>query len=411
MRMAYLMSRYPAISHTFFLQEILGLRKLGFIIETASINPPDRARKTMLGSELEAADSTFYIKAHSGVQSVWIVLRTLLLRPGAFFRGLLFTLQLDPAHLSRSLFALFYFVEALILGSWMRQRRLERMHIHFSGAVATVGMIAAAAFRIPYSLTVHGPDEFFDQELCFLQMKVERADLVICISDYCRSQLMRIAPPEHWHKLHVARLGIEPAMFFLAPGTQPAGPIELLTVGRLVPAKGQLLLLQAVDRLRERGCFLNVRLAGDGPDRRSLEEFVRVRELGEQVTFCGALNHQQIRDALERTSIFVLPSFAEGIPVALMEAMAMRIPCISTYVAGIPELIRDEQDGLLVPAGSVDALASAIERLAGDPLLRERLAGAGQRRVLDDYNLPKNLHRLASVFSRSAVMPRDAQYA
>ncbi len=403
------MSHYPAISHTFFLHEVLGLRELGLEIETASINPPDRATDALPAKEAAEAASTFVIKRTPPLRALLIAAATLFRYPRAFLRGLVFALGLQSPSPLQLLYGVFYFVEALVLAHWMRRRDLRHLHIHFSGAVATVGMVAAYAFRFPYSLTVHGPDDFFNERQFSLKDKIERAAFVICISHYCRSQLMRIASPTHWDTMSVVRLGIRPELFPQRPVARAGGPMRIVTVGRLVPAKGQLLLLRALLLLRSRGLIVHLQLVGDGPDRGHLEAFVRTHALGQQVTFAGARNHDQTLQLLSTADICVLASFAEGIPVALMEAMAMGIPCISTFTAGIPELLHHEEEGLLVPAGSVDDLAAAIETLASSEQLRRRFSVLGRARVLEDYNLAVNLQLLAGTFAARLSAPTASQ--
>jgi glycosyltransferase involved in cell wall biosynthesis len=400
-RLLYLLSRYPGISHTFFLNEIRELRKRGFAVEVASINQPDRSRSSMPVAEIEEAESTFYVKSAGARRAAAIAAKTLLFRPWVFLRGLKAALRLGRWDLSATLYGLFYFVEALILGDWMRSRGHRHLHIHFCGPVATVGMLASMTWGFSYSLTVHGPDEFYDVEKFHLRQKVERARFILCISDFCRSQLMRIAPPEHWDKMRVVRLGVDPSVFSpMRPEPKPDHVLEILCVGRLVPSKGQLILLRACAILLLKGYPIRVRLVGDGQDRKHLEMFSEQNQI--PVVFEGAKSHDETRQLLGQADIFALASFAEGVPVALMEAMATEVPCVSTSIAGIPELIRDGLDGLLVPASSAEALAAALERLAEDPLLRRSLGLAGRKRVHDLYNLPENVALLASVFLENA---------
>jgi colanic acid/amylovoran biosynthesis glycosyltransferase len=398
-RLVYLLSRFPAVSHTFLLNEVRELRKLGFVIEVSSINQPDRPRSLMPETEAQEMSKTFYIKSTAASRAIWVVAKTFLLRPRVFLRGLSAALRLDCLDLGATLYALFYFVEALILGDWMLARNHRHLHIHFCGPVATVGMLASIAWGLPFSLTVHGPDEFFDVEKFYLRQKVERARFILCISDFCRSQLMRVTAPEHWHKMHVVRLGVDTQVFFPAQQVhQRDDALEILCVGRLVEAKGQLILLRACDMLLSRGYSFRVRLVGAGPERTQLEEFAVQK--GIPAVFEGARNHDETRQLLGRADVFALASFAEGVPVALMEAMAMEVPCVSTFVAGIPELIRDGFEGLLVPASSAEALALALQRLFDDPALRRSLGTAGGKRVFEFYNLSQNVSSLARVFSQ-----------
>jgi colanic acid/amylovoran biosynthesis glycosyltransferase len=397
----YLLSRYPAVSHTFFFQEIVGLRGLGMDIQVASINRTDRALEAMPVAEAEESRSVYYVKGTPLAQIAATLARVVVTWPGAVWRGLRFALGLQRFDFFQTGYAMFYLAEALLVGDWMRRKGIDHLHIHFCGPVATVGMIAGAAWDVPFSMTAHGPDEFFNQEEEFLAKKVAAASFVICISDYCRSQLMRILAPEEWGKLRVVRLGVRSGLADRAlqrvgeaQGDETRAELEILCVGRLVAAKGQRVLLEAFARLRAEGLALRLRYVGDGPDRVNLEGFARSAGLEGAVIFEGALNHDRALALVEQADLFVLPSFAEGIPVALMEAMALGVPCISTFVAGIPELIRHEQDGLLVPAGSVDELATAIAALAKDQSLRERFARSALQQVQTRYNLERNLGTL-----------------
>src|SRR5271155_5649834 len=361
-RMAYFLSRYPAISHTFFLKEILGLREIGFEIETASVNPPDRPTSQLPPREAAEARNTYYLKQIGAWGALYTLVTITFSHPKVVFRGLRAAASLGRWDLSLRIYALFYVVEAFLLGLWMYGRGLRHLHVHFGGAVSTVAMLAAEAWGFDYSMTIHGPEEFYEAEQCYLPRKIERAKFIFCISDFCRSQLMKYSHPDHWSKMHVVRLGVVTEEF--RPVSREAKvPLQIVCVGRLVAAKGQHILLQAFSRVRSKGQAVHLTYIGDGSDRTSLEREVAELQLGGDVTFCGALNHDQTREQIAKADIFALASFAEGIPVALMEVMAMGIPCVSTRIAGIPELIQDKVDGLLVPPSSVESFASAIESL------------------------------------------------
>jgi glycosyltransferase involved in cell wall biosynthesis len=395
-RLAYLLSRYPAVSHTFFLNEVRQLRDLGFDIDVASINEPDRMGTSLSALETEEAAETFYIKSVGATRAAAIAAKTLLSSPRVFMRGLMTALRLGRGGPIATIYALFYFAEALVLGDWMRLRKHHHLHIHFSGPVATVGMIASIAWRFPYSLTVHGPDEFYEVDKLYLRQKIENSSFIICISNFCRSQLMRTAGPEHWNKMHVVRLGVDTSFFSPRLRIQKTNcQVEILCVGRLVPSKGQLILLRAAEELTSKGYSLRVRLVGDGPDREHLEAFAK--QCATEVIFEGSKSHDEVQKLLAEADFFVLASFAEGVPVALMEAMAMEIPCVSTNIAGIPELIRDGLDGLLVPASSAESLATALQRLIDDPALRESLGTAAAIRAFEFYNLRENICTLAHI--------------
>jgi colanic acid/amylovoran biosynthesis glycosyltransferase len=397
-RLAYLLSSYPAISHTFFLNEITELRKLGFSIDVASINKPTWSPDMTCAQEASALETTFYIKEGNIAYILWTLLKIVLKNPGVVARGLRCALQLDGWNLPGTAYALFYFAEALLLGDWLRRRDHQHLHVHFGGPVATVGMLTSKTWLIPYSLMIHGPEEFYDVDKLYLRQKLKQAEFVFCISDYARSQIMKVSDPAHWGKLHVVRLGVDLRTFAPASRIDRVGAVEIICVGRLVADKGHMVLLGAFADLRRRGFPVILRLVGDGAARCTMEAFVTQEKLNHCVIFEGALNHEATRQKLGDSDIFVLASFAEGLPVALMEAMAMGIPCVSTFVAGIPELIRDGMDGLLVPPSSEQALSTALEHLITNADLRRKFAASGRERVRNLYDLGKNVLLLAKTF-------------
>jgi glycosyltransferase involved in cell wall biosynthesis len=408
--LAYLLSQYPAVSHTFILDEITGLRQLGFVIETASINLPATANP-ITPLETAEVESTFYVKKAGVLGAAKVLLQTLFTQPLVFFRGLIAAYSgtgLDP---HRLLFAVFYFAEALLIACWMQKRNLRHLHIHFGGSVSDVGRIAARALNVPYSLTIHGPDEFFNQQHFLLRQKSEQAAFTLFISDFGRGHMMRIVAPEHWPRLHVARLGVNTDLFAARNPRSIAMPVQILCVGRLVTAKGQRVLLQAAGLLAARDHALHITLVGDGPDAAALKKLSTSLGLDGSVHFVGSLTHSAIRNLLSEADVFVLPSFAEGIPVALMEAMATQLACVSTKSSGIPELITHDVDGLLVQPGSAEELADAIESLLTSPQLRARLGLAARQRVLSGYQQRDNLQRTAAIFRQyvPAQSPEQSQ--
>jgi glycosyltransferase involved in cell wall biosynthesis len=398
-RIGYLLSQYPAVSHTFFLQEVVGLRTRGVHIETASINRPDRPSSRLPQNEAAEARRTLYIKDDRH----WRMLRKLagvvVRRPLVVLRGLNAVRKVEGLTLRQRGFWLFYLAEALLVGRWMKKRRLDHLHVHFGGPVASVGMLASIAWKIPYSLTIHGPEELLDTKSYQLREKLAQAKFVFCISDFCRSQLYAITSPAEWSKFSVIRLGVDPLV--LTPPSRPNAfsmrneTLKLVCTGRMVPAKGHMILLEAIKLLRERGVDLQTVLIGGGPELAPLQNFVLRHNLADCVSFTKALSHPETLAHLRRADLFALASFAEGIPVALMEAMSLGLPCISTNIAGIPELIRSGVDGLLVPAGNPVALAQAIESVLSDHILRRSLGASARQRIINQYNLPLNQELLA----------------
>jgi glycosyltransferase involved in cell wall biosynthesis len=399
LRIAYLISQYPAISHTFILREVRTLRALGLEITVASINAPDRPPAQLTAAEREESSNTFYIKPAGLTGALTAHLHTLFTRPLGYLRGLWFALRLGKVDLQQILYGFFYFIEAVMLGRWMQQQQLTHVHVHIPMAAANVALIAKHTFPITFSITVHGPNEFYNTPGNYLPPKILDATFLCCISHFARSQLMMLTPPANWTKLELSRLGVDPTTFTPRPVDSQPNPIEILCVGRLVPVKGQSILITAVARLLAQGRTLRLRLVGDGPDRHNLEQQIQQSGFDEQIILAGAVNQDKILDFYHQADIFVLASFAEGIPVVLMEAMIMEIPCISTHITGIPELI-GSGEGLLVAPADVEALTEAIALLMDNPELRRTLGQAGRQKILQHYELQKNTKQLAEIFQR-----------
>ncbi|HTW79616.1 MAG TPA: glycosyltransferase family 4 protein [Terracidiphilus sp.] len=396
--LAYLVSQYPMLSMIFVLREVVQLRELGFRIDVASINSPDRAPEHLTAQESAEARRTYYLKQRGLRGAVGAHFQTLLTNFTGYLIGLRLAFQLSGLDLKRLAFSLGYFTEALMVGRWMKDSHHHHLHVHLGSQAATVGLYVRHTFGFGLSITIHGPDEFYDAQGHYLEEKIAAADFVCCISSFARSQLMKCSPHPHWKKLFVSRLGVDPALFSPSPIRVRPNTFEILCVGRLIPAKGQHILIEAADHLLRQGWQVRLRLVGRGPDESSLRELAARLGNAESVVFEGAVNQDRIRDLYAKADIFCIPSFAEGIPVVLMEAMAMGIPCVTTRITGIPELIRDGIDGLLVTPSDVIDLADALVRLMRDATLREHLSRSGRARVMEHYHLRRNVEHLAEIF-------------
>lgn len=401
LRFAYLVSQFPAVNHTYLLREIRGLRAAGIELHVASISSPDRSE--LSPEEQDEASRTRYIKAQGIPGALRAHLATLFSRPAGYLRGLLFPLRAGRGHWRSTLNWFFYFIEAVMVGHWMMRNGLDHLHIHFS---SSVGLIAGKVFPITISVSIHGFGEIEADPVGFLlEQKIAASLFVRAISKHGRSQMMRLCPQRDWEKIEYAPLGVDPSEF--RPGVRPAGsPFELLCAGRLSPEKGQYVLIAALDRLVRESRDVRLHLVGDGPDRPGLERDVISRGLEARVVFHGWMDQVELRRLYEAAGALVLPSFAEGLPVVLMEAMAMEAPCIATNITGIPELIGDGVEGLLVAPSDDRELAAAIARLMDDPDLRGRIGAAARERVLREYDLALNTRRLADLFARRLAAAR-----
>jgi glycosyltransferase involved in cell wall biosynthesis len=397
MRLAYLISQYPAVNHTFILREVRQLRAIGWDINTISVRGCDREVQELTQEEVEEYSRTTYLLSTPVVGVLARHLATFVRRPLAYLRTLLFALRLGHRTPRRALWNLFYFAEAVVLDHILTRGGVDHVHAHFA---STLALLTHHLSGTPYSVTIHGPDEFTDPVGSSLEPKIDAAEFVVAISDYARSQLMRYTDFEIWHKYEVNRLGVDPEIFRPTPGIDDEDSFNLICIGRLAPVKGQFILISALAELREMGHPARLLLVGDGPDRGRLEEAVDAAGLTDVVEFHGWLNQDGVQALLARADLFVLASFAEGIPVVLMEAMAARLPCVATRVNGIPELIRDGVDGVLVSPSSVTELVSAAATLIDSSDLRVRLAVNARERVVEAYNLRENSAALSKIFSR-----------
>lgn len=414
MRVAYVCSRYPAVSHTFVLREVLALRRSGVEVDTFSIRRADPA-DVLAPADREALDTTFAILPPRPARLALAHLRALALAPSAYAATLRRALALAPPGARNRLWRLFYFAEAIVLAREAERRGAQHLHAHFANVGADVSLLAAyfgaAAGRgaRTWSFTMHGPAELYDVREHRLREKVDAASFVACISDFARSQLMGLTAPREWGKLHVVHCGLDTADFSAAArdrvsedGKQ-SGPLRILNVGRLTGVKGHPVLLEAVARLRRAGRDVRVTIVGDGPERQELERLARELGVADAVELPGAVGQDRIRDFFAHADVFCVPSFAEGVPVVLMEAMAMELPVVATRVMGVPELVTEGEHGLLVPPARADLLAEALDALADDPAGRARMGAAGRRKVQAEFEQDASAARLAELFG--AVRP------
>jgi colanic acid/amylovoran biosynthesis glycosyltransferase len=400
MKIGYLLSQYPTIGHTYLLRELHGLRELGWDIPTVSIRAPDRPIEDMPADEREEAVRTFYVLQGGAAAFVADQLAVLCRHPARYLGGVVYAIQLAGVDLRKCLYSAIYFAEAVRAGRWLMSRGVTHFHSHFS---TTVALLITKVFPLTFSTTIHGPEEFVDPAGFYLPQKIAAASFVCAISGFARSQMAQLVPYEMWDRFEVSPLGIDLSVYEPGPFREAPEPYEIVCVGRLTPFKAQHILLESVRRLLAEGRNVRLRLVGDGPDRVSLEARIRKLGLANRVILEGWKDQDEVRELYRNADIFALASSAEGVPVVLMEAMAMRIPCVATRIAGIPELIRDGIDGLLVTPSGPDELACAIARLLDDSGLRRRLAEAGRMRVREKYQMASNVARLSEIFRRRLV--------
>jgi colanic acid/amylovoran biosynthesis glycosyltransferase len=403
-RVAYLTTRYPSVSHSFIQREILALEQAGVEILPMAINPTPDA-EVLTETDRRERQRTFAVKAQPATRLAAGAVRALRRRPLGFLAALGVAVRSAGFDAKAALWRAFQLGEATAVWDHCERSGVRHVHAHFGQAPATVAWLTTELGnrldpdgpRWSWTVTIHGWHEFVNERDAALREKVASARAVVCISDYTRAQLMRIAHPDDWPKLHVVRCGIDTAEFELRPPRLIATPPRVLVVGRLSPEKGHLVLLEAAGILRDRGIRIEMDLVGPGDFAAQLTAAADRLGVGPQTHFLGARSPAEVGKLLRDADVFCLPTFAEGLPVALMEAMAVGVPVVTTYISGIPELVVDGETGLVVPAGRPDLLADAIERLCSEPTLVDALTGAARARVEAQHELERNVVALRPI--------------
>jgi colanic acid/amylovoran biosynthesis glycosyltransferase len=401
MNIAYLVNQYPKISHSFIRREILALERQGYKVQRLAM----RGWKDELRDEEDIRERavTRYVLQDGALAMAMDVVRMAVKRPGRFARALALACKIGlradrplPLHL-------IYLAEACRIVPWMAAHGARHLHAHFGTNSTEVAMLASMLGGPAYSFTVHGPEEFDKPELLWLGEKIRRSAFVVAVSSFGRSQLFRWAAYADWAKVQVVHCGIDPGFHAVAPRPSPAAP-RLVCVGRLCEQKGQMLLVRAVQAVVAKGIPIHLVLAGDGEMRGEIEALIAANDLGSHISITGWINGDQVREEMLSARAMVLPSFAEGLPVVVMEAMALRRPVLTTYIAGIPELVRHGETGWLFPAGDVEALAAALEAcLAATPAQLEAMGEAGHQRVLARHAVDTEAAKLAQLMRQTGA--------
>ncbi|MFJ7809365.1 glycosyltransferase [Pseudomonas asiatica] len=400
MRIAYFINQYPKVSHSFIRREILALERQGVEVQRIALRGWDAELQDAEDSSEQARTRYVLQRGVKGLLApAWQVLRA---QPRRFFQALWLAMRLGLRADRAWPYHLVYLAEACQVLQWLQAGEAKHVHAHFGTNSTEVVMLANVLGGPAYSFTVHGPEEFDKPQFLHMGEKVRRAAFVAAVSSYGRSQLFRWVAHDHWAKVKVVHCGLERSFHEVAPVGVPTAP-RLVCVGRLCEQKGQLLLLEAARVLAARAIAFELVLAGDGEMRGQIEALIARHGLQQQVRITGWISSAQVREEILAARALVLPSFAEGLPVVIMEAMALRRPVLTTYVAGIPELVRPGENGWLFPAGAVDELAAAMADCLAQPAeALQRMGEAARQRVLQRHDIDTEAARLASYFKASA---------
>ncbi len=389
---AYLISEYPSITHTFVRREVMALRDAGFDVRCISVRQPAADAPLGPADARERSGTTYVLPLRAFTTPVTLA-RAFVRHPIRYLTTLWASLTHRRPGLRGLVWSFAYFVEGMVVARELERSGARRLHNHFANAAANAGRLAARYRGIPWSMTLHGNADFEGPMRHLLGAKIATCDLVACVSEDGRRRAQETVAPTHWHKLFVAHCAIDPAELPSHKPSRVRG--RVLSVGRLSPEKGQRGLLEAFAQLDETA---HLRLVGDGPERGALERRARELEIAERVEFVGAQPLDRVLDEMLQCEVFALSSLIEGIPVVLMEAMALSTCVIAPRITGIPELVEHGVSGLLFTAADWNELAAHLRRALGDAALRERFGAAGLERVEAEFVIRRAIEPLRERF-------------
>jgi len=399
-KICYLVNYYPKISHTFIRREILALERLGAEVIRVSVRQSPEALTDQIDAEEQVI--TQYVLNQPKSTLIKNTFNVAVSQPWDFFRGIKKTASLALSS-GEYLKSLFYLIEACTILKICVDNHVQHLHAHFGTNPTALASIIRALGGPEYSFTIHGPDEFDAPKVIDLHQKIADAKFVSAITHFCKSQLFRWAKYSDWKKIKVVHCAIDGNMIS-APTSQISTHKKLLNIGRLSEQKGQMLLLEAIKMVKERGATdIKLDIVGDGELRGEMEHYIEKHQLDENIQILGWKSGDEILKLLDQSTAMILPSFAEGLPVVIMEAFGRARPVITTYIAGIPELV-DEQCGFVVTPGDVDDLVVNIERFIATGLdVLNDMGSEGRARVLKEHNADTEAEKLLSHITAETV--------
>jgi colanic acid/amylovoran biosynthesis glycosyltransferase len=399
-KIGYLTNQYPHVRHTFIRREIAALEALG--VEVLRFSMRGSGAECVDPADLKERNQTRPLLHTGAVRLIALTAHALVRHPLRWIRAFIRATRLGRRS-GTMLRHWAYLAEACVLLRELKRSNVEHLHVHFATNPAAVALLARDLGGPPYSITIHGPEEWDRPEALSLTEKYENASFVVAVSDFGRCQVWRWIDPQHWDKVHVIRCGVDETFLRAQPEPVP-DTNRLILVAGLAPQKGHLFLLRALAEVVRHGDDFEMVFAGDGPLRLLLEKEIARLELQARIRITGWQSNVEVRELLRSARALVMPSFAENLPVAMMEALAMGRPVLATYVAGVPELIEHGVNGWLVPAGNIAATASAIRAILATPAAElTRMGRAGARVVAARHDAAREAAKLAELFQAYAT--------
>lgn len=394
MKIAYLVNQYPSASHTFIRSEIEGLESLEVQVERITVV---ESRTSIVDDRDHVERGRLRLKLKRSLPVLLFhVARTCVRSPARFFRALSCAWRMGRRSPSGRLNNLGYLAEACVLFDWTRRNAVEHVHAHFGTNSTAIALLCRLLGGPTYSFTVHGTETFDAPGFLSLDEKLRDAEFVATVSWHGQALMMRWTPVDLWNKIRIVRCFPDPLLFG-EDSSLPAQERKLACIGRLAAEKGIFTLIEAAGLLAREGLDFEITVIGDGPLRG--QAVARAREIGveSRFRFVGWGSNGDVKQAILSSRALVHPSYAEGLPVALMEALALGRPVIATYVGGVPELVRPGIEGWVVPAGSETHLADAMRSaLTADPFELARLGRNGRRRLGEMHRPSAEIQKLES---------------
>jgi colanic acid/amylovoran biosynthesis glycosyltransferase len=398
-RVAFIVSRFPKLTETFVLDEILEMKRLGVYVD---IYPLIREREKVVQAEVVRLIDKTHFHSFMSLPVLRAQLHFIRRRPGAYFKALFEALRGTLGSAKFFIGALAFFPKAVRFAYEIEQEDITHVHSQFANHPALVALIIYRLIGIPFSFTARGSDIHVDRTM--LKEKLEAAAFAITVSKYNKEMMVNEGGPHVRNKIHVVYGGIDTDVFKPSPNNNSDRPAQILCVSRFEEVKGHTQLVEACRLLHERGVEFECHLVGDGDLRPKIEQQIAQDNLKDKVLLSGAGTRADVVEKLASASVFVLATAPtskgkrEGIPNVLKEAMACGVPVVGSFSGGIPELVDNERSGILVPARDSAALADALQRLIDDPALRQRMGQAGREKILQEFNLQTSVAKRARLF-------------
>lgn len=399
LKVAYIMSRFPKLTETFILYEMLAMQEKGIDVE---VYPLLREKTEVMHPEAVAFVRAAHFQPFLSLPIIRANLNFLMKKPRVYLETFWTLLRANWGSFNYFTGVLGIFPKVALFADQMRQQGIDHVHAHFASHPAAAGFIIHRLVGIPFSFTAHGSDLHRDRHM--LREKVAEAKFVAAISQYNRNLILSECRGKHEDRVKVIHCGVDTEVFQYRSGETPhekgENPFMILCIGTLHEVKGQAYLIEACRMLQEKNIDFVCHFAGDGPDLGTLTALAEQAGLASKVHFHGRLTRDEIARLLQDADVLTAPSVPtrdgrrEGIPVVLMEAMGSGVPVIASDLSGIPELVRDRETGLLTPPRDSAALAAALECYFSNKDLRKRFGQAGREMVVGEFDLNKNAAKL-----------------